>query len=252
MLPFPQTICYFVLNLEFTNLYLLAGFITTFLQTAANPSFRQNLLHSQLYRKHVLAEDVPGAPSINPPYLTDEMFSIIRKVRERSSMNITTMKQKDWTRLLTEDCVTMMSISEDDERNFVPCRSEVLSPTTDWELSWSNCRQPGVSTELASFLWLMLHNLMRTQARLHWMGAVRSAQCKIQECIEDGTLQHDLLLCSKNEAVGNLWLTCLQQHIPDLQPAKLLRLEFGDCGQDLSLAMTWLTAIILKYISKER
>ena len=80
MLPFPKTI-----------------FITTFLQTAANPSFRQNLLHSQLYRKHVLAEDVPGAPSINPPYLTDEMFSIIRKVRERSSMNITTTKQKDWT-----------------------------------------------------------------------------------------------------------------------------------------------------------
>ena len=83
------------------------------------------------------------------------MFSIIRKVRERSSLNITTMKEKDWTRLLTEDCVTMMSISEDDERNFVPCRSEVLSPTTDWELSWANCRQPRVSPELASFLWLM-------------------------------------------------------------------------------------------------
>ena len=71
-------------------------------------------------------------------------------------------------------------------------------------------------------------------------------------CNEDGTLQHELLLCSKNEGVGKLLLTCLQQHIPDLQPAKLLRLKFGDCGQDLSLAMTWLTAIILKHIWKER
>ena len=146
----------------------------------------------------------------------------------------------------------MMSIYEDDERNFVPCRAEVLSPTTDWELSWSNCRQPGVSTELASFLWLMLHNLLSTQARLHRMGAVRTAKCKMQDCIEDGTLQHELLLCSKNEGVGKLLLTCLQQHIPDLQPAKLLRLEFGDFGQDLSLAMTWLTAIILKHIWKKR
>ena len=47
----------------------LAGFITTFLQTAANPSFRQNLLHSQLFRKHVLGEDVPGAPAVSLPYL---------------------------------------------------------------------------------------------------------------------------------------------------------------------------------------
>ena len=82
----------------------LAGFITTFLQTAANPSFRQNLLHSQLFRKHVLGEDVPGAPAVSPPYLTDEIFSIIRKVNDTSPLNIITMKEKDWTRLLTEDC----------------------------------------------------------------------------------------------------------------------------------------------------
>ena len=51
----------------------LAGFITTFLQSAANSLFRQNLLHNQLYRKHVLAEDVPDAPTTNPPYLTDDI-----------------------------------------------------------------------------------------------------------------------------------------------------------------------------------
>jgi hypothetical protein len=47
----------------------LAGFISTFLQTAANPVFRSILLHNQLYRKYVLEEEhVPGAPNQLPPY----------------------------------------------------------------------------------------------------------------------------------------------------------------------------------------
>ena len=107
------------------------------------------------------------------------MFSIIRRVKERSSLNIVTMKEKDWIRLLTEDYVTMTSLPEDDDRNFLPCRPEVLSPKTDWKLSWSNCRQPGVSPELASFLWLILNNLMSTQARLHRMGEAKN--CRMQD-----------------------------------------------------------------------
>ena len=49
------------------------GGLHTFLQTAAKSLFRQNLLHNKLYRKHILAEDVPDAPTTNPPYLTDDI-----------------------------------------------------------------------------------------------------------------------------------------------------------------------------------
>ena len=48
----------------------LAGFISTFIQTAANPSFQHNLLHTLLYRKYVL-----------PPYFSEELFNIIRRVK---------------------------------------------------------------------------------------------------------------------------------------------------------------------------
>ena len=85
----------------------LAGFITTFLQTAANPSFQPNLLHNLLFRKHVLCEDVPEAPSPPPPYLTIELFNIMRTVNESSSLKIVKMTEKDWTRLLTENVITM-------------------------------------------------------------------------------------------------------------------------------------------------
>ena len=55
------------LGLHSVKYKALAGFITTFLQTAANPKFQQNLLHSLLYMKYVLGEDVPQAPDPLPP-----------------------------------------------------------------------------------------------------------------------------------------------------------------------------------------
>ena len=45
----------------------MAGFITTFLQTATNSSFHQNLLHNLLYRKYVLHEEFQEAPNPPPP-----------------------------------------------------------------------------------------------------------------------------------------------------------------------------------------
>ena len=49
----------------------LAGFITSFLQTAVQPNYPNNLLHSLLYRKYVLEEgDVTGVPTQTPPYFT--------------------------------------------------------------------------------------------------------------------------------------------------------------------------------------
>ena len=40
--------------------------------------------------------------------------------------------------------------------------------------------------------------------------------------------------------------------MPSLDPASILRLEFADQDEAKALAMTWLTAITLSYIWKER
>ena len=74
----------------------------------------------------------------------------------------------------------------------------------------------------------------------------------MQGCDEIGTMEHELLNCSKNYGVGNLFLSCLQDCVPGLQPSGILRLEFGNPSEDLCLAITWLTAIILRFIWKER
>ena len=97
-----------------------------------------------------------------------------------------------------------------------------------------------------------MHNLLSTQARLHRMGSAQSPKCKSQGCNEVGTLEHELIYCSKNDGVGHRLLLCLDHHIPQVQAQAILRLDHGDISDELSLPITLLTAITLSYIWKER
>ena len=162
------------------------------------------------------------------------------------------MQEKDWVQFLTKEFITMELDNVTGEQKFIPCRAELASPTTDWSSSWQACRQPGVPPDLASFLWRMLLNLLPTQAKLHRMGTIRSPQCKMQGCTEVGTLEHELISCSKNEGVGLRLVDCLQQYIPGLRSEDVLHLEHGHVDDELSLASTLLIATILSSLWKER
>ena len=111
------------LGLQHVKYKSLAGFISTFLQTAANPAFQSNLLHNLLFRKHVLEEDVPGAPTQLPPYLSPDLFTIIRKVKTDTPLKIVTMSERDLSRLLTEDYVTMRVNTASGAAELLPCKA---------------------------------------------------------------------------------------------------------------------------------
>ena len=103
------------------------------MQTAANPVFQPSLLHSQLYRKYVLEEEyVPGVPNQPPQYLNQEFFDVIKKVKRESAENIITMTEGDWTKLLTNEFITMELNNVTSTSQFRPSRIEVASTTTDW------------------------------------------------------------------------------------------------------------------------
>ena len=201
-----------------------------------------------LYRKHILGEDVPGAPDPPPPYFSQEFFSVIRRTKEETPLNIIKMTERDWVRLLTEEYVTMTNNANTGHQQFLPCRAELASPDTDWSLAWAACRQPGIPPVLASFLWRLIHNLLPTQAKLHRINTIRSSVCKMPGCTETGSLNHELLLCSKNNGVGLKLISCLQQHIPGLVAEDVLRLDHGSAQEDMSLPITLLSAVILSTI----
>ena len=229
----------------------LAGFITTFLQTAVQPTFRTNLLHSLLYRKYVLEEaDVPGVPTQPPPYFTQELFSMIKKVHEESTLNITTMTEKDWSRLLTEEYITMEYSHVTQQRVMIKCKTELDNPDTDWPMSWSLCRQPGVPPDLASFLWKLLLNLLPTQVRLQRMRISELGNCK--HCPVPGTLQHELIDCDYNAGVGHALMTSIQIDSPGCTASQLLRLDFGNISEDKKLPTIILVATTLRHLWLKR
>ena len=161
------------------------------------------------------------------------------------------MSEKDWSRLLTEDNVTMQANPVSGRREFCPSRAELLSPATDWELSWSVCRQKGLPPDLSSFLWKLLHGLLLPQEKLHRMGVSLSSLCKVCKAAT-GTMVHELLVCPHNDNIGQELLTALQAHIPSISEESLLRLEFSNLDPDLQLPITILTAVTLNYLWKER
>ena len=89
------------LGLHHVQSKALAGLITTFLQTAANPRFQTSLYHSLLYRRFCLLDDT--VPELQPPpYYSMAFFNIIKDVLVNSPLNPIQLSFKQWYRHLLE------------------------------------------------------------------------------------------------------------------------------------------------------
>jgi len=114
-----------------------ACLIKSFLETAANPRFQQNLYHSILFKFHVFGDRTVPDPGL-PPYYPASFFRIIKKAAEETPLNIITMSLKQWYALLLEENVTMERI--EGSINFIkfliptPARSSAYKGKTEQDL----------------------------------------------------------------------------------------------------------------------
>ena len=133
-------------------------------ETAASPKFQTNLYHATLYKYHVLEDrDVPDPGT--PPYYPASFFDTLREVSRNTPLSIVNMSLKQWYQLLLENNVTMREV--DNCMKYIPCRVELQHPNNDWELTWRRSRRPGLGSELSSFMFRLLHQLLPTTERLH-------------------------------------------------------------------------------------
>ena len=153
----------------------MALLIRTLLETAVIPKFRHSL-HSVMFNYHVLGDTSVSNPGFLP-YYPPSFFKTIRKIHDSTSKNVTTMSIKQWVKVLTEDNLTM-EISEN-TKEFKLCRVEMLSPHSDWTKIWSLCRLRGLGSELTSFNFKLLHQLLVTRVRQQRMNPTASPQCTL-------------------------------------------------------------------------
>ena len=222
--------------------------IRTFLETAAIPKFRHSLLHSLLFRYHVLEDTSIPDPGYLP-YYPATFFEMIRYVHHDTPLNILYMSTGQWVRVLTEQGLTMSV--EAGHQQFIPCRAETRYPTNDWTVSWRLCRLPGLGSDLISFNFKLLHGLLVTRQRLHQLTPAANATCSHCDAQVDEDLQHALIDCSYNSGAGQALLSTGQGYIPELTAASLLRLELPSLEADAELSIvTFISAVMMELWNK--
>ena len=130
------------------------------------------------------------------------------------------------------------------------CRVERLFPLNDWETTWKRCRLPSLGPNLSSFLFLVVHELLPTQARLSKADPSLNGICRMctENVIDD--LQHSLIQCDFNYGIGKKIIQCASQSKAQTH-LSIMKLNFIT-QQDNVLPVLLILAIVWKEIWEKR
>ena len=169
-------------------------------------------------------------------------------------MNIATMTIKEWYSILLEDKVLMTPATMETPSKLLPVRSESMHPNTDWSQVWQLARTKGLGSELISFQFKILHDILSTQERIARLGLNQEHPGLCLLCrMETEDLVHTFLYCTRNMGVGLALLGCVQQTIPELSSEAAVLLDFRcSLSEDENLAVQCILITGLKYIWETR
>ena len=161
------------------------------------------------------------------------------------------MSIKQWYQVLLYDKVLKTPGTDSAPPSLIKCRVELESPSCDWNNSWRLCRLKGLSGEMTSFLFKLLHQLLPTQDRTCRIGKTGSL-CNICS-LDTGDQLHCFFQCPHNCIAGLGifgWLQCL---CPSLQQEDVLRLQLpSHLSPETELAAVTIIATGLRYIWEAR
>ena len=144
-----------------------------------------------------------------------------------------------------------MAESDGDESlHLIPCRTEVRNPGFDWESTWSKARMSGLGSELISFLFKVLHDLLPTQERIARTNPAVNGDCKL--CIHNvkEDLVHALFRCPGNHGIVQSVLDCLPL-LTGVQDQDVLHLQI-DLEDQLQLPVVFVLAVAWSSIWESR
>ena len=231
----------------------LALLLRTFLERAVNPEFRHSLYASALYRTEVLGEWCGG--DVRPsPYYNKVFFDTLRFLHKTSCLDLATASIKQLYSSLQKRvlCTPATDLSPP---VLLPVTVETLHTTVNWPNTWRLLRLPGLPSDLSSFGFRLLHDLLPTQERVARFGGNRGnrAPGMCRRCREDisETQTHVFKICPSSLAASTSLLTSLCSIEPDLTFEAILHLQLP---VEASLELPLVTAILagLQYLWTER
>ena len=227
----------------------LAMLIRSFLETAVNPKFLHNTYHSSLFKYHVLLQQDSPDPGL-PPYYSQQFFDTIRQVHDNTTMNVATMSSTEWYNILVEENCTMHT-SDDGTRQLLPSRTELLWPENDWSRSWQLARCKGLRSEITTFLWRLLHNILPTQERTSRFVRNSSPLCKLCNDQLPEDQQHALFYCTYNSNTSSALINSISTILPNITTRQLLLLDI-EPNEANEFPVVWIVGNFLNLVWSSR
>ena len=141
----------------------------------------------------------------------------------------------------------------DGRQAYVPCRVELKSPTTDWSEPWRLCGLNGISSELQSFNFKLIHELLVTKKRMnHLRPHLHSPYCSLCDTAAEEDMIHAMVQCTYNSGVGTSLMQAVNSVLPDVTPAFMLRLELKGLSPVLERGVILFISTVLKDIWDRR
>jgi len=153
--------------------------IRSFLESAVNPRYSANLYHNVLYRYHVIDDKSLKDPG-QSPYYSKEFFKAIRRVVKEGLMNVAIMSTKEWYRVLMENDYTM-ELDAAGSRTWKLLKCELRLPALSWDRNWKYINLRGLNSDITSFLFKLLHDILLTASRQFRLNQRQSAICSFCE-----------------------------------------------------------------------
>ena len=124
----------------------------------------------------------------------------------------------------------------------VLCRVERRNPECNWVTTWEKLRLPFLSSDIISFLWKLVHDVLTTEERLHATLGNISASCRYG-CDEDHVANqiHCFFDCHLTYDIGQWLLKTVRIFSPN-NKANILKLDVPDKN-----ALIWTIAKTLQY-----
>ena len=189
--------------------------------------FRHSLFHFHLFRYHVHGEMSLQNPGFTQ-YYTETFFQIIKQIHETTPLDIYTMSISQWTRILTENGLTMEGGLNQLEQQYIRCRVENLYPENDWEVSWRICRTKGLSSKMISFQFKLLQHLLPVKSRTHEISPSSPAECSLCTLSCPELINPVLMEYPFNEDIARSLITVLMQIFPENGKNDILLFAFAD------------------------
>ena len=136
----------------------------------------------------------------------------------------------------------MEETDEEGRRQLRKCRIEILYPYIVWQKSYQLCRLRGLSTEIRSFCFKLIHQILPFKDRTSQLMRNNNSQCQLCNQNITETPIHGLFLCSRNNEAAELILAYTRPFDSTITAEKMLKLDLNVTDRIYELPTTLIAA----------